>query len=195
MPCLCLHYAVRLNSGVRLQDAALTADRALAHQPGETKLALLDCPECSHTVSSAAVACPSCAYPFAAIQEGVVSADAEARTLRSEIRWGWIVSAPLAALGALAGFASGMEAGSLLSALSLAMLYAFTGYVAFGLYWGFKGVRTLIPRGVFLFLPIVGWMAYWFIKVLVIYAYGLLGGGLYEWYRRKKRLSELQRGA
>lgn len=65
------------------------------------------------------------------------------------------------------------------------------GYLGFGIYWGVRGVRTLIPRGVFLFLPIVGWMAYWAVKIIVAHVYGILGGGIYEYLKRKKQVSSV----
>lgn len=52
-------------------------------------MALINCPECSREVSSAAPTCPACGYPVAAAQKVSAPADPSSTELLAEIRPSW----------------------------------------------------------------------------------------------------------
>jgi hypothetical protein len=92
----------------------------------------------------------------------------------------WVIVACVFALPiALEGFKS-----ALMSALLV--------YAVWATYWGSKGISTLIPKGIILWLPLAGWALYWVLKWLVWMVYGFAGGGIYQFFRYRRMLKDAQ---
>lgn len=145
-------------------------------------MSLAACPACSHNISVSAPACINCGHPIAEIQMH----DQAVATAKSEIRFAQALAVVPALLFGVGGVIVGISSLSISIMITYVLIGLGYGYFFFSLYWGLKGVRTLIPRGIILFLPIAGWMLYWCLKLFVATLYGLLGGGIYEHLKRKK---------